>query len=174
LWRAWFKIQPGRCVLSGQKFPMTPAIRILKDGQVDFTPHQYRYEEKGGTTVASKALGADEHVIIKTLVFVKERHEPLIVLMHGDKQVSTKTLARILKAKNVEPADPKAAEKYTGYQVGGISPFGIRCAVAVYAEESILSLDRIYINGGKRGFLVEMPVQELIRIIKPVPVAVAI
>ena len=135
-------------------YPITPAVRILREKKVDFTPHLYDYVEKGGTRGSAMALGIDEHAVVKTLIFETNEGRPLIVLMHGDREVSTKGLARYLGVKAVEPASPEKASKLTGYLVGGTSPFGTRHCFPVYAERSIFNLDRIYINGGKRGFLV--------------------
>ena len=136
--------------------PITPAIRFLREKSVEFGPHLYEYVEKGGTAESARQLGVDEHAIVKTLVFETNERKPLIVLMHGDRQVSTKNLARHLGVKSVEPATPKRANKWTGYLVGGTSPFGTRTAMPVYVEKTIFDLDKIYINGGKRGFLVEV------------------
>lgn len=135
-------------------FPVTPAVRSLREKKVDFTPHLYNYVEKGGTRESAKQLSVDEHAVVKTLVFETNENKPLIVLMHGDREVSTKNLARHLGVKSVEPASPDKASKITGYLVGGTSPFGTRTKVPVYAEVSIFDLERIYINGGKRGFLI--------------------
>jgi Cys-tRNA(Pro) deacylase len=137
-------------------FPVTSAIRFLREKKVEFTPHLYNYVEKGGTRESAKQLGVDEHAVVKTLVFETNEKKPLIVLMHGDREVSTKNLARHLGVKSVEPATPEKASKLTGYIVGGTSPFGTKTKMPVYAEKSIFDLDRIYINGGKRGFLVEL------------------
>ncbi|HSU25701.1 MAG TPA: Cys-tRNA(Pro) deacylase [Pyrinomonadaceae bacterium] len=137
-------------------YPITPAVRILREKKVDFTPHLYDYVEKGGTRGSATALGVDEHAVVKTLIFETNEGRPLIVVMHGDREVSTKGLARYLGVKSVEPASPEKASKLTGYLVGGTSPFGTRHSFPVYAERSIFDLDRIYINGGKRGFLVEI------------------
>lgn len=137
-------------------YPITPAVRFLREKAVEFTPHLYDYVEKGGTRESARQLGVDEHAVIKTLVFETNEKKPLIVLMHGDREVSTKTLARLLGVKSVEPATAERASKWTGYQFGGTSPFATRTAVPVYVEKSILSLDKIYINGGKRGFLIEI------------------
>jgi Cys-tRNA(Pro) deacylase len=134
---------------------------------------QYRYEEHGGTAASSKALGRDEHAVIKTLVMEDESKAPLIVLMHGDCEVSTKNLARHLGRKEVRPCTPAVAERHTGYQVGGTSPFGTRRELPVYVEASILELDRICINGGKRGFLVEIAPSVLTRVLHAEPVSVA-
>lgn len=137
-------------------YPITQAVRFLREKKVEFVPHLYDYVEKGGTWESARQLGVDEHAIIKTLVFETNEKKPLIVLMHGDREVSTKTLARLLGVKSVEPATPEKAPKLTGYLVGGTSPFGTRNALSVYVEKSVFSLDKIYINGGKRGFLVEI------------------
>lgn len=137
-------------------FPVTPAVRYLREKGIEFIPHLYEYVEKGGTRESAKQLGVDEHTIVKTLVFETSERKPLIVLMHGDREVSTKNLARKLGVKSVEPASPDKVTKLTGYQVGGTSPFGTRTGLPVYTERTIFDLDRIYINGGKRGFLVEV------------------
>ncbi len=138
------------------EYPITAAVRFLREKKVDFAPHLYDYVEKGGTRESAKQLGVDEHAVVKTLVFETNEKKPPIVLMHGDRLVSTKNLARHIGVKSVEPATPDRASKRTGYLVGGTSPFGIRTAMTVYVEKTILYLDRIYINGGKRGFLVEI------------------
>ena len=135
-------------------FPVTPAIRFLREKKVEFVPHLYDYVEKGGTRESAKQLGVDEHAVVKTLVFETNEKTLLIVLMHGDMEVSTKNLARFLGVKSVDPASPERASKLTGYLVGGTSPFGSKTKLPLYAERSILDLDRIYINGGKRGFLI--------------------
>ena len=145
----------------------TPAIHYLRQHNVAFTEHPYRYEERGGTAVSSRELGVDEHVVIKTLVMEDERKQPLVVLMHGDKEVSTKNLARQIGAKTVSPCAPDVAQKHSGYLVGGTSPFGTRKKMPVYLERSIADLDRIYINGGARGFLVSLTPADLIRALSP-------
>ncbi len=137
-------------------YPVTPAIRALRAAKVDFAPHLYDYVERGGTSVSAKALGVDEHAVIKTLVFETDAKKPLIVLMHGDRQVSAKELARQIKVKAVQPCDADRAQKVTGYLVGGTSPFGTKTKLPVYAEATIMNLPKIYINGGKRGFLVSL------------------
>jgi Cys-tRNA(Pro) deacylase len=157
-----------------EKWPMTQAIRTLNDQKVRFTLHSYAYVDRGGTTVAADALHADEHQVIKTLVMEDHDGEPLVVLMHGDREVSTKALARSLGVKTVSPCDPETANRHTGYVVGGISPFGTRKTLRVYVEKTILDLPRIYINAGKRGLLAEMSPQDLNRILNPIPVEVAI
>jgi Cys-tRNA(Pro) deacylase len=131
----------------------TPATHFLRKAGVAFTEHPYNYEEHGGTEVSARELGVDEHHVIKTLVMQDESAKPLIVLMHGDHKVSTKNLARQIGCKSVEPCKPEVASRHSGYQVGGTSPFGTRKAMPIYIEESILVLDKIYINGGKRGYL---------------------
>ena len=138
------------------EYPITPGVRFLRENGIPFVPHLYTYEEHGGTALSSRALGVPEHQIVKTLVFETELRKPLLVLMHGDREVSTKELARIIAVKRIEPCDPTAAQRATGYVFGGTSPFGTRTVLPVYAEKSIFALTSIYINGGKRGFLVEM------------------
>jgi Cys-tRNA(Pro) deacylase len=152
----------------------TPAVHVLKRHRVPFTEHEYRYEERGGTAVSSRALGVDEHIVIKTLVMEDEAKQPLIVLMHGDREVSTKKLARQAGRKAVTPCSPDAAQKHTGYLVGGTSPFGTRKTMPVFLERSIADLERIYINGGRRGFLVSLAPAELIRVLSPVLVDAAL
>jgi Cys-tRNA(Pro) deacylase len=142
-------------------FPVTPAIRALREQKVEFEPHVFEYIEKGGTRHSSAMLGVDEHLVIKTLVFETNDQKPFIVLMHGDLQVSSKGLARYLGVKSVAPVSPEKAAKLTGYKVGGISPFGIKAKLPIYAEKTIFDAERIYINGGKRGFLVRISSQAL-------------
>lgn len=142
-------------------FPVTPAIRFLREKKIDFTPHLYNYVEHGGTRESAKQLGVDDHAVIKTLVFETNEKKPLIVLMHGDREVSIKNLARHIGVKTVEPAAAERAAKWTGYQFGGTSPFGTRMQMPVYVERTIFDLDKIYINGGKRGFLVEIDSSDL-------------
>lgn len=137
-------------------YPITPAVRYLREKKVDFAARLYEYVEKGGARESARQLGVDVHAVVKTLVFETNEKKPLVVLMHGDREVSTKNLARALGVKSVEPATPERASKLTGYLVGGTSPFGTRTAMPVYVESSIFELDQIYINGGKRGFLVEI------------------
>lgn len=148
-------------------YPITQAVRILRDKNVDFVPHLYDYVEKGGTQESARQLGVDEHAVVKTLIFETNEKKPLIVLMHGDRQVSTKNLARHIGVKSVEPAEAQRASNWTGYKLGGTSPFGTRTEMPVYVESSIFDLDKIYINGGKRGFLVEIEprvLREVLRI----------
>lgn len=154
--------------------PITMAVRFLRAQGVPFTPHLYKYEERGGTAVSSRALGVDEHQVVKTLVMQDEAQKPLIILMHGDREVSTKALARHIGCKSITPCTPEVAEKHTGYKTGGTSPFGTRKALPVYVESSILELDRIYINGGQRGFLVGIAPDVLTRALGAVAVNVAV
>ncbi len=160
--------------MSKEKTPVTPAVRELRAEKAVFTEHLYQYEEKGGTGVSARELGVDEHAVIKTLVMEDERKNPLIVLMHGDCQVSTKELARIIGVKLIVPCSPESANRHTGYLVGGTSPFGTKKNLQVYMEESILVLSKIYLNGGKRGFLVGLEPSEVVRVLKPVLVKVGI
>ena len=137
-------------------YPITPAVRFLREKKVEFVPWLYDYVEKGGARESARQLGVDEHAVVKTLVLETNEKKPLLVLMHGDREVSTKNLARLLGVKSVEPVASDKASKLTGYLVGGTSPFGSRTKMPVYVEKSVLGLERIYINGGKRGFLVEI------------------
>jgi len=152
---------------------VTPAIRVFRERNVAFTLRPYRYEDRGGTEVASRELGVDEHGVIKTLVMEDERKNPLVILMHGDREVSTKELARILKVKAIHPCDPATANRHTGYVVGGTSPFGTRKRLPVYMEETILDIPRIIVNAGKKGLLAEIATADLMRVLKPVTVRVA-
>lgn len=160
--------------MAKEKTPVTPAIRVLKKEKADFTDHLYDYEEHGGTAFSARELGVDEHSVIKTLVMEDENKNPLIILMHGDLQVSTKNLARIIGVKSITPCTPETATKHTGYLVGGTSPFGTRKSMPVYMEETILDLPKIYINGGKRGFLVGLDPKEVARVLKPKMVRVGV
>ena len=135
-------------------YPITPAIRVLREKKIKFEPRVFDYVEKGGTKHSAKVLKVDEHAVIKTLIFETNERKPLIVLQHGDFQVSTRELARVLKVKSAAPVAPEKANKLTGYLVGGTSPFGTKTKMPVYAEKTIFDLPRIYINGGKRGFLI--------------------
>jgi Cys-tRNA(Pro) deacylase len=152
----------------------TPATAWLRGHGIVFTEHVYEYVDHGGTEESSRQLGLSEHEVIKTLVMQDDRREPLIVLMHGDKQVSTKNLARAIGAKSVEPCTPEVAQRHSGYQVGGTSPFGTRKDMPVYVEESVLALPRICINGGRRGYLVGIPPSVLTSVLGARPVTCAI
>jgi len=140
----------------------TPATQFLRKQAVDFSEHPYPYVEKGGTKVSARELGVPEHDVVKTLIMQDEAARPLIVLMHGDCKVSTKNLARAIGCKSVEPCKPEVAQRHSGYQVGGTSPFGTRKALPVYVEESILGLEKIYINGGRRGYLIGIAPQVVV------------
>lgn len=154
--------------------PSTPAVLALRAAGVAFTPHFYDYEERGGTAVSARELGVNEHAVIKTLVMQDEDAKPCIVLMHGDREVSTKALARILGVKRIEPCKPEVAERHTGYRVGGTSPFGTRRKMPVYVESSVLELPGIVINGGSRGFLVSIAPRVLLELLQAEPVAAAV
>ncbi len=149
-WRSHFR----RSVNLAMNYPITPAIRVLRGKKIEFEPHVYEYVEKGGTKHSSEVLKVDEHAVIKTLIFETNNFKPLIVLQHGDFQVSTKNLARLLNVKTIAPVTPERANNLTGYLIGGTSPFGMKTKMPIYAEETIFELERIYINGGKRGFLI--------------------
>jgi Cys-tRNA(Pro) deacylase len=155
-------------------YPVTPAVRLLREKKVEFEPHLYDYVERGGTSHSAEALGVDEHAVIKTLVMEAEGKRPFIVLMHGDREVSTKQLARHMGVKAVHPCDFAEAQKHTGYLVGGTSPFGTRARLPVYAERTIFDLPVIYINGGKRGFLVSIDPKVLKEVLHAEDVEVAI
>jgi Cys-tRNA(Pro) deacylase len=152
----------------------TPATAWLRAHGIVFTEHVYDYVEHGGTGESARQLGVDEHAVVKTLVMQDEKREPLIVLMHGDKQVSTKNLARAIGAKSVEPCKPEVAQRHSGYQVGGTSPFGLRKPMPVYVEESVLALPRICINGGRRGYLVGIEPRVLDEALGAKPVSCAL
>jgi len=160
--------------MSREKMPATAAIRVLRASGAVYTEHPYDYEEKGGTAVSARELGVDEHAVVKTLVMEDDRKRPLIVLMHGDREVSTKELARVIGVRSVAPCSPEGAHRHSGYVVGGISPFGTRHPMPVYMEGTILDLPKIYINGGRRGFLVGMNPGDVARILSTIPVRVAI
>lgn len=152
----------------------TPATQWLRQHGVAFTEHVYDYVDHGGTGESSRQLGVDEHAVVKTLVMQDDKAQPLIVLMHGDRQVSTKNLARAIGAKAVEPCKPEVAQRHSGFLVGGTSPFGTRKAMPVYVEQSVLALPGIYINGGRRGFLVGIAPGVLTDLLGAKPVACAI
>jgi Cys-tRNA(Pro) deacylase len=154
--------------------PVTMAVRVLRQHRVEFTPHLYTWEARGGTSASARHLGVDEHAVIKTLIFEDDARKPLCILMHGDREVSAKNLARQTGRKSVGPCAPEVADRHSGYQVGGTSPFGLRRAMPIYSEKGIGELPRIYINGGARGFLVGLDPRELQRVLKPTMVEVAI
>ncbi len=156
------------------KAPSTQATRLLRARGVPFTEHLYRYEEHGGTAVSARELGLAEHAVVKTLVMEDERAAPRLVLMHGDREVSTKELARQTGAKAISPCKPEVANRHSGYLVGGTSPFGTKKAMPVYAEASIFELERIWINGGSRGFLLGLDPKDLDRVLEVVRVSVGI
>ena len=147
--------------------PVTMAVRVLREHRVDFTHHPYEYEERGGTEISARELGVDEHAVIKTLIMEDDAKKPIIVLMHGDREVSTKNLARQLGVKSITPCAPIVADRHSGYQVGGTSPFGTKRTMPVYMERTISELSKIYVNGGKRGYLVGMSPADAIRVLEP-------
>lgn len=152
----------------------TPATKFLDQHGVRYTEHVYEYVEHGGTAVSSESLGVPEHEVVKTLVMEDEQRLPLIILMHGDCKVSTKELARQAGRKRIAPCKPEVAQRHTGYQVGGTSPFGLRKPLPIFVERSILELPHLYINGGRRGFLVRIAPAELLRVLNPLPVSVVL
>jgi len=155
------------------KHPVTMAIRALRAANVEFEPHLYAWEPHGGTRASSEALGVDEHAVVKTLIFEDDKRAPLCILMHGDREVSAKQLARAIGAKTVAPCTPEVADRHSGYQVGGTSPFGLRRAMPIYMERTIAELPKIFINGGARGFLVAIDPREAVRVLAPTLVDVA-
>ena len=152
----------------------TPATRFLRDRGVAFSEHAYAYEERGGTRVSARELGVPEHAVVKTLIMEDEAKRPIVVLMHGDRVVSTKNLARQIGAKTVQPCNPEVAQRHSGYLVGGTSPFGTRKAMPVYLEKSVLDLPKIYINGGRRGYLVGIEPKQLLDLLSPTLVEVGL
>jgi Cys-tRNA(Pro) deacylase len=160
--------------MSRDKAPVTAAIRELRTHKVEFTDHLYEYEEKGGTAVSARELGVPEHAVVKTLVMEDDDRNPLMVLMHGDLKVSTKELARIIGVKTIAPCNPATANRHSGYVVGGTSPFGTRKSMPVYMEETILPLPKIFINGGKRGYLVGIAPGDVVRVLEPKMVKVGV
>lgn len=160
--------------MASKKTPRTRAVRDLEAHRIPYTLFSYRYEEKGGTRIAAHSLEVDEHLVIKTLVMETEEGDPFLLLMHGDRHVSTKALARLLGAKKVAPSSPDRAHKVAGYLVGGVSPFGTRKALRVYMEASIMALPEVYINAGRRGLMAKISPHDLDRSLKPVHVKVAI
>jgi Cys-tRNA(Pro) deacylase len=155
-------------------FPVTMAVRVLRQHKVGFTAHLYTWEAHGGTRASAEHLGVDEHQVVKTLIFEDQARKPLCILMHGDREVSAKNLARQIGVKQVAPCAPAVADRHSGYQVGGTSPFGLKRSMPIYLERSIGGLARIYINGGARGFLVGIDPRELPRVLQPTAVEVAI
>jgi len=158
----------------GQKIPVTPAIRALRDDKVDFEPFLYRYEEKGGAAQSARELGKPLAQVVKTLILEDDRRQPLVALMTGDREVSTKSLARLMGVKTVQPCKPEVAQKHSGYLVGGTSPFGLKKAMPIFMERGVLEHDRVYINGGKRGFLVGVDPREIVRVLEPTLVEIGV
>jgi Cys-tRNA(Pro) deacylase len=156
------------------KHPVTLAIRALRGANVAFEPHLYAWQPHGGTAASAEALGVDEHAVVKTLIFETETRDPLCMLMHGDREVSAKNLARAIGTKSVAPCSPDVADRHSGYQVGGTSPFGLRRAMPIYMQQTIADMPAIYINGGARGFLVKLAPSEVVRVLRPILVEVAI
>lgn len=152
--------------MKDSKIPVTAAIRVLRTHKADYTDHPYDYEERGGTAVSARELGVDEHCVIKTLIMEDEAKRPLVVLMHGDREVSTKNLARHMGVKQIHPCTPEVANRHSGYMVGGTSPFGTKRAMPVYMQQSILDLPKIYINGGRRGYLIGIAPQRVREILQ--------
>ena len=153
--------------------PVTMAVRVLRQHKVEFTPRLYKWEQGGGAAASSEKLGVELHQVVKTLIFERDDKTPLCILMHGDREVSAKELARVIGCKAVHPCKPDVAEKHSGYKVGGTSPFGLRRAMPVYVERSVLQLPRMLINGGARGFLVELAPAELVSVLGAIAVDVA-
>lgn len=159
--------------MTRQKRPVTQAVRVLRENGVEFESHPYRYEAGGGTALFAKEQGVDEHLVIKTLIMEDDGGKPLVVLMHGDREVSTRTLAREIGVKSVQPCAAATANRHSGYQIGGTSPFGTRRAMPVYCERTILDLPRIYVNGGKRGYIVSLAPSDMARVLEPQFVSVS-
>lgn len=159
--------------MSKSNYPVTPAVRVLREHGIVFEPFVYQYEEHGGTAQFAQLFGKDEHQVVKTIVLQDENKRGMMVLMHGDKQISTRNLARELGVKHIEPCTPAQANKWTGYLVGGTTPFGSKTRLPVYVERSVMELETIYINGGKRGFIVGIPPADL-KILEPKTVDVAV
>jgi Cys-tRNA(Pro) deacylase len=159
--------------MPSSKEPVTQAVRVLRAAGVPFQGHLYAYVDGGGTAQVASSLGVDEHLVVKTLIMEDERRNPLIVLMHGDRQVSTQALARAIGAKRIAPCDPKVADKHSGYQVGGTSPFGTRRQMPVYCEAGIAALPLLYINGGKRGYILSLATADALRVLSPTLVPMA-
>jgi Cys-tRNA(Pro) deacylase len=159
--------------MAAKSQPVTNAIRVLRANGVAWTDHVYDYEERGGTAVSARELGVPEHACIKTLIMEDDAKRPMIVLMHGDREVSTRNLARAIGVKSVQPCAPAVADRHSGYQVGGTSPFGTRRAMPVYLQRTIEALPYVYVNGGRKGYLVGMKPAELVRVLKPTIVDIA-
>ena len=159
--------------MSKDRLPVTNAVRVLREHGVAFTDHPYPYEERGGTAVSARELDVPEHQVVKTLIMEDDRRQPMIVLMHGDREVSTKNLARHIGVKTVSPCAPAVADRHSGYQVGGTSPFGTKRSMPVYMQATIAELPRVYINGGRRGYLVGLAPADAIRVLKPTLVDIA-
>jgi Cys-tRNA(Pro) deacylase len=151
----------SRTALGKDNIPTTPAVRFLREKNIPFQPHFFRYQDHGGTRVGAAGIGVPEHEVIKTLVMETDEHKPVLVLMHGDFEVSTRQLARLLDAKSVTPCDERRAHRLTGYVFGGTSPFGTRTPLPIFIQKSVFSLSVIYVNGGKRGFAVEIAPEAL-------------
>lgn len=160
--------------MKSENAPETPATRFLRQHRMAFSTHLYAYEEHGGTRVSARELNVDEHAVVKTLIMEDESHKPLIVLMHGDRKVSTKELARQIGCKKVEPCLPEVANRHSGFLVGGTSPFGTKKAMPIFIEKSILDLPLIYINGGRRGFLVGVHPHDMLQVLPAQVVQVAL
>lgn len=154
-------------------YPVTAAVRVLRQQGVEFRPHQYPYVDRGGTAHSAQALGVDEHHVIKTLILEDETARPFVVLQHGDRQVSVKALAAAMGVRLVRSCAPELAQRHSGYLVGGTSPFGMKKTLPIYVERSVLALPRVFLNGGKRGFLVEISPRELVRVLDAQPVDAA-
>ena len=153
--------------MGAKKEPVTQAVRLLRAAGVHFEGHPYAYVAGGGTAQTARELKIDEHLVVKTLIMEDENADPLIVLMHGDREVATGLLARAVGAKRIHPCDPKTADRHSGYQVGGTSPFGTRRTMPVYCEASIAELPRIYINGGKRGYIISLNTPDALELLQP-------
>lgn len=160
--------------MTKEKIPSSPAILLLKAQGAVYTLHPYKYVERGGTKIFAEQMGVDEHCVVKTLIMEDENTDPLIILMHGDREVSTKALARSIGTKSINPCRPEVAQKHSGYKVGGTSPFGTRKKMPIYMEKTILDLETIFINAGRQGLLARMSPTELVRILHPIVVNVAI
>ena len=156
-----------------KKLPVTQATRFLRSAKAQYTDHLYDYEEKGGTAVSARELGVPEHNVIKTLIFEDDKGRPLVVLMQGDMQVSARGLARTIGARSTQVCLPEVAEKHSGYRVGGTSPFGLKIPLPIFAQTTIQQMDRLYINGGARGYLVALVPAELARLVSPTWVEVS-